>query len=293
MIVACLGLFGLAAFTAERRTKEIGIRKVLGARIRDIVQLLAWQFSRPVVIANLIAWPVAWWAMRDWLNTLRHPNRLGPGTFRFAGAARARDRDRNDRRPRLPGRPGQSDPRAQIRIKEKGRTMWRNYLTVGLRALLQSRTYAFINIFGLATGLAACLMLLIYVRYERSYDDWLPNAENLYQLQTHYVPGESSSGPLSQMSAYVAGPSLQASFPEIERRVYMRASAPTVVRGGEALVVDNARMVDGPFFDMFRIPMLHGDPATALARVRQRRAVAHARRCGCSAPRMRSAGRSL
>jgi putative ABC transport system permease protein len=68
VIVACLGLFGLAAFTAERRTKEIGIRKVLGARSRDIVGLLAWQFSKPVIVANLIAWPIAWWRMRDWLN---------------------------------------------------------------------------------------------------------------------------------------------------------------------------------------------------------------------------------
>ena len=49
VIIGCLGLFGLAAFTAERRTKEIGIRKVLGARTRDIVQLLVWQFSRPVI----------------------------------------------------------------------------------------------------------------------------------------------------------------------------------------------------------------------------------------------------
>ena len=58
VIIGCLGLFGLAAFTAERRTKEIGIRKVLGARTRDIVRLLVWQFSRPVIIANVIAWPV-------------------------------------------------------------------------------------------------------------------------------------------------------------------------------------------------------------------------------------------
>ena len=143
--------------------------------------------------------------------------------------------------------------------------MWLNYLTVGLRALLQSRTYAFINIFGLAVGLAACLMLLIYVRYERGYDSWLPNADNLYQLQTYYAPSEGNPGLETQMSAFVAGPSLHASFPQIERRLYMRASAPTVLRNGEALNVEDARMVDGLFFDMFRLPLLHGDPATALA----------------------------
>jgi putative ABC transport system permease protein len=86
ILIACLGLFGLAAFTAERRTKEIGIRKVLGARVRDIVKLLAWQFSKPVIIANLIAWPVAWWMMRDWLNGFDSRIDLGPGPFLVAGA---------------------------------------------------------------------------------------------------------------------------------------------------------------------------------------------------------------
>jgi putative ABC transport system permease protein len=85
VVVACLGLFGLAAFTAERRTKEIGIRKVLGARSRDIVKLLAWQFSKPVIIANLIAWPVAWWVMRDWLNSFDTRIALGPTPFLLAG----------------------------------------------------------------------------------------------------------------------------------------------------------------------------------------------------------------
>ena len=83
--IACLGLFGLAAFTAERRTKEIGIRKVFGARVRHIVQLLAWQFSKPVILANLIAWPVAWWVMRDWLNNFDARIPLGPGPFVLAG----------------------------------------------------------------------------------------------------------------------------------------------------------------------------------------------------------------
>lgn len=81
VMIGCLGLFGLAAFTAERRTKEIGIRKVLGARTRDIVRLLVWQFSRPVVIANIVAWPVAWWLMRDWLNGFDDRIALGPVPF--------------------------------------------------------------------------------------------------------------------------------------------------------------------------------------------------------------------
>ncbi|HEY1604022.1 MAG TPA: ABC transporter permease [Allosphingosinicella sp.] len=85
VIVGCLGLFGLAAFTAERRTKEIGIRKVLGARVRDIVRLLVWQFSKPVIVANLIAWPVAWWLMRGWLNGFDTRIALGPGPFLLAG----------------------------------------------------------------------------------------------------------------------------------------------------------------------------------------------------------------
>jgi putative ABC transport system permease protein len=86
VIIGCLGLFGLAAFTAERRTKEIGIRKVLGARTRDIVRLLVWQFSRPVIIANVIAWPVAWWMMRDWLNSFDQRIPLTPVPFLFAAA---------------------------------------------------------------------------------------------------------------------------------------------------------------------------------------------------------------
>ena len=86
VVIGCLGLFGLAAFTAERRTKEIGIRKVLGARTRDIVRLLVWQFSRPVIIANVIAWPVAWWMMRDWLNGFDQRIPLTPVPFVAAAA---------------------------------------------------------------------------------------------------------------------------------------------------------------------------------------------------------------
>ena len=83
--IACLGLFGLAAFTVEQRRLEIAIRKVFGAGSGDIVGLMAWQFGRPVLAANLIAWPVAWWLMRDWLNGFEARIELGPTPFLLGG----------------------------------------------------------------------------------------------------------------------------------------------------------------------------------------------------------------
>ncbi len=68
ILIACLGLFALAAFTTERRTKEIGVRKAMGASTLDVMRLLLWQFTKPVLWANLIAWPLAFWAMDLWLH---------------------------------------------------------------------------------------------------------------------------------------------------------------------------------------------------------------------------------
>jgi putative ABC transport system permease protein len=87
IFIACLGLFGLAAFTAGRRTKEIGIRKVFGARNRDVVFLLLWQFSIPVLIANLIAWPVAWYYLQHWLQGFAYRISLNPLYFLAIGLA--------------------------------------------------------------------------------------------------------------------------------------------------------------------------------------------------------------
>lgn len=68
IFIACLGLLGLASYTAEQRTKEIGIRKVLGASIDNILFKLSVEFTRWVLIANFIAWPVAWILMDGWLK---------------------------------------------------------------------------------------------------------------------------------------------------------------------------------------------------------------------------------
>jgi putative ABC transport system permease protein len=85
IFVACLGLYGLAAFAAQVRTKEIGIRKVFGARTGDIVRLMMWQFSIPVMLANIIAWPGAWYYLHGWLEGYAYRISLSPFYFISAG----------------------------------------------------------------------------------------------------------------------------------------------------------------------------------------------------------------
>jgi putative ABC transport system permease protein len=84
VVISCLGLFGLAAFAAEQRTKEIGVRKVLGASVSGIAALLSKEFLKLVLLANLIAWPVAWVAMNQWLQNFAYRIEIGWWVFALA-----------------------------------------------------------------------------------------------------------------------------------------------------------------------------------------------------------------
>ena len=86
IFIACLGLFGLTAFAAEQRTKEIGIRKVLGASDAKIFWLLSREFLRWVLLANLIAWPIAYFAMHKWLENFAYRIQIGLAAFLISGA---------------------------------------------------------------------------------------------------------------------------------------------------------------------------------------------------------------
>lgn len=86
LVIASLGLLGLAVFTAERRTREIGLRKVMGASRWDILRFLGWQFTRPVLWANLVAWPAAYLFMRRWLEGFAYHVDLSPWVFIAASA---------------------------------------------------------------------------------------------------------------------------------------------------------------------------------------------------------------
>ncbi len=85
IFISCLGLFGLASFMAERRTKEIGIRKTNGATTSNILRLLSLDFTRWVLLANIIAWPLTWWAMKNWLESFAYRIDIPYWVFGVAG----------------------------------------------------------------------------------------------------------------------------------------------------------------------------------------------------------------
>jgi putative ABC transport system permease protein len=87
IMISCLGLFGLAAYTAEQRKKEIGVRKVLGSTVSGIVTLLSKEFMQLVLIALLLAGPLAWWAMNTWLEGFDYHIEINIWVFVIAGLA--------------------------------------------------------------------------------------------------------------------------------------------------------------------------------------------------------------
>src|SRR5688572_20661285 len=93
--------------------------------------------------------------------------------------------------------------------------MFRHYLLMGLRTLARSRAYALTNMFGLAVGLASCLIILLFVRHELSYESWLPGAGRTYQLQL--ILNQPDAEPVRlQMAPYPAASALARDFPQVE-----------------------------------------------------------------------------
>ena len=84
IFIACLGLLGLASFTAEQRTKEIGIRKVMGASVSGIIMMMTKEFITLVILASIIAWPIAYYVMDNWLQDFAYASSLSVWTFVLA-----------------------------------------------------------------------------------------------------------------------------------------------------------------------------------------------------------------
>src|SRR5215213_2871918 len=137
-------------------------------------------------------------------------------------------------------------------------TMWRNYWTVAVRALAKSKTYSIINIVALAIGMAACIMILLFIRYEQSYDKWVPDAENTYQFQAWYPHPQDSEPLFLQMSAYVTKDRIKKDFPQIQNAVYVSSSAPVFLKDGQATPTENYLITDDDFLKVVNLPLVAG-----------------------------------
>ncbi|MND69839.1 Macrolide export ATP-binding/permease protein MacB [compost metagenome] len=143
--------------------------------------------------------------------------------------------------------------------------MLKNYITIAFRNLFRHKAYSAINIAGLAIGIAACLLILQYVAFELSYDDFHVKNERIYRIkQDRYNKGQLST-------EWAAGPfavanSFKEAFPEIEDYVKLvRAEQQVVDKGGEPYKIEKVYYASGSFFKVFSFPLLAGDPKTVLA----------------------------
>lgn len=142
--------------------------------------------------------------------------------------------------------------------------MFRNYLKVALRNLWKSKTYAFINILGLAVGMAICLLVFLFVQHEESFDQWHNRADQVYRLNEVQQFGENSSQKVA-LSMPLMGETLQAEFPEIVNFTRFYNQGRELHRAGEQeLFIDKTVAVDSTFFQIFNFELKEGDPKRVL-----------------------------
>ncbi len=141
--------------------------------------------------------------------------------------------------------------------------MFKNYLKVALRNLWKNKAFSALNIVGLATGLAVCLLIVLYVVDELSYDKYNVNADRIYRLDADIYFNNTSA--IFAVAPDPLAPALKRDFPDIEEEVRIDNQSDILVKKDNQNVQDhNAGFADSTFFKVFTVPMIHGNPATAL-----------------------------
>jgi putative ABC transport system permease protein len=140
--------------------------------------------------------------------------------------------------------------------------MWKNYLVIGWRNIIRSKVFSLINIGGLALGLTCCILILLYVKDETTFDRFQQNGNELYRIKVTMTSSEDEKVIASTNSIH--GPSFKEGIPEI-RDVIRTQNQPFVVKKGEDFLSANVLFADPIFFEVFSLPLLHGDPKTVLS----------------------------
>lgn len=141
--------------------------------------------------------------------------------------------------------------------------MLKNYFKIALRNIARNKLYSFINIFGLAVGITACVLIFLYVKDELSYDKHHADHERIFRVNTYVkLPGQNDNFAINAMPT---GPALKADFPQVESFVRLEEMADqTVWIGNQMFTEKNVAFADSSLFAMFNFPLSYGDRATAL-----------------------------
>jgi putative ABC transport system permease protein len=140
--------------------------------------------------------------------------------------------------------------------QEKGKIMWRNYLLIAVRSLAKSRLFTALNLVGLAVGMAACLLIAMWVKNEMTYDQWLPNADRVFVVQAKaQYPGKDAE--IWAGAPAVMLPALLQDFPQIEAGTRLLKTA-RAIRLGNRIESQPLVLVDTAFFDVFQLPLVEG-----------------------------------
>jgi putative ABC transport system permease protein len=143
--------------------------------------------------------------------------------------------------------------------------MFRNYLRTAVRNILRNRVYSFIKILGLSIGIAAGILIYLFVADELSFDNFHENGGRLFRIvQVHFDPGSGKETGRQQFMPAPMGPVLESSIPGIEHQTRY-VNNPGTVRHEDKLFRETLTLVDSPFFEMFSFPLISGNPRTVLA----------------------------
>ena len=281
IIIACLGLFGLATFAAQQRVKEIGIRKVLGASVSNLIGLLSKDFLKLVIIALIFAVPIAWFAMDKWLQDFAYRINIHWWVFMIAAfitvfiawitistqafkaaasnPVKSFENRINDEQARM--NCSEQFPNSKL----KAFFMLTNYLKLAFRNLTKRKGYSLLNIAGLAIGIACCVLIFQYVAYERSYDSFPEKADQIVRLRLDaYQQGKLAWKSATSYPAF--GPTLKKDFPEVED--YCRLIDADLLLSNEERNVkfneEKGYYADPSFLSMFNLQLIKGNPKTAL-----------------------------
>ena len=141
--------------------------------------------------------------------------------------------------------------------------MIKNYLIIAIRNLIKHKLFSFINMLGLAIGITCCILIILFVNYENSYDKYNEKANRIYRVVTSALMGNTKIN--SMYSSAVTFSKLLSDFPEVETGVkLLKIKTTPVLLGNKSFYESKIFAADNTFYDVFTIPLLHGDPKTAL-----------------------------